>query len=111
MLMHFFQASIFALWFSYRDKPKLWKLLAIFLCFGLGSFDKFNFVWFAAAFVISVFVCYRGDIIADGLTRKERRLTGRMASGQLTPFLNTIWSHVGIDGEERSGFLPVTPFF
>src|SRR6266496_6209803 len=111
VLMHFFQASIFALWFSYRDKPKLWKLLAIFLCFGLGSFDKFNFVWFAAAFVISVFVCYRGDIIADGLTRKERRLTGRMTSGQLTPFLNTIWSHVGIDGEERSGFLPVTPFF
>src|SRR5213592_4519343 len=24
VLMHFFQAAILALWFSYRDKPKLW---------------------------------------------------------------------------------------
>jgi hypothetical protein len=58
VLMHFFQACIFVLWFSYRDEPKLWKLAAILLCFGLGTFDKFNFVWFAAAFVIGVFVCY-----------------------------------------------------
>jgi Dolichyl-phosphate-mannose-protein mannosyltransferase len=58
VLMHFFQASIVALWFGYREKPELWKLVAILLCFGLGTFDKFNFAWFAAAFVIGVFVCY-----------------------------------------------------
>src|SRR5204863_9320097 len=36
---------------------------------------------------------------ADGLTRKGRRSAGRMVSGQYTPFLNTIWRHVGIEGD------------
>src|SRR5580704_1108612 len=35
---------------------------------------------------------------ADEPMQKERRSTGRMASGQFTPFLNTIWRHVGIEG-------------
>jgi 4-amino-4-deoxy-L-arabinose transferase-like glycosyltransferase len=58
VLMHFFQAGVFALWFSYRLKPKLWKLAGILLCFGLGSFDKFNFIWFAVALVVAVLLCY-----------------------------------------------------
>src|SRR2546423_3956957 len=33
-----------------------------------------------------------------GLMRKERRSTGRMASGRFTRFLNTIWRQAGIEG-------------
>jgi Dolichyl-phosphate-mannose-protein mannosyltransferase len=58
VLMHFFQAAILALWFSYRDKPGLWKMVLIFVCFGLGFFDKFNFVWLVLAFVIGISLCY-----------------------------------------------------
>jgi len=58
VLMHFFQAAIFALWFSYRDKPRLWKIGLICVCAGLGFFDKFNFIWLVVAFVISVSLCY-----------------------------------------------------
>jgi len=43
VLMHFFQALILALWFSYRKKPQLWKLFMIVWCFGVGFFDKFKF--------------------------------------------------------------------
>src|SRR5438093_13575910 len=39
---------------------------------------------------------------ADGLTRKGRRSAGRMVSGQFTPFLNTIWRHVGIEGDSAT---------
>ena len=56
VLMHFFQAAIFALWFSYVDVPKIWKLVLIFICAGLGFFDKFNFIWLILAFVIGVCV-------------------------------------------------------
>jgi Dolichyl-phosphate-mannose-protein mannosyltransferase len=62
VLMHLFQAAIIALWFSYREKPKRWKLAIIVICFGLGSFDKFNFVWFGLAFSIGTFVCYRDSV-------------------------------------------------
>jgi Dolichyl-phosphate-mannose-protein mannosyltransferase len=62
VLMHLFQAAIIALWFSYRQKPKLWKPIVIVICFGLGCFDKFNFVWFALAFSIGTFVCYRDSV-------------------------------------------------
>src|SRR5437870_6072785 len=58
VLMHFFQAAILALWFSYRDKPQLWKPVLIFICFGLGFFDKFNFIWLVSAFVIGICLCY-----------------------------------------------------
>src|SRR5262249_1510925 len=62
VLMHLFQAIIIALWFSYREKPKLWKPAIIVACFGLGSFDKFNFVWFGLAFSIGTFVCYPDSV-------------------------------------------------
>jgi hypothetical protein len=62
VLMHLFQAAIIALWFSYREKPKLWKAAIIVICFGLGFFDKFNFVWLALAFAIGIFVCYRDSV-------------------------------------------------
>jgi 4-amino-4-deoxy-L-arabinose transferase-like glycosyltransferase len=42
VLIHFFQAVILALWFSYRKEPQLWKPVIIVGCFGLGFFDKFN---------------------------------------------------------------------
>ena len=58
VLMHFFQAAVFALWFSYRDKPKVWKLVLICICAGLGFFDKFNFIWLILAFVLGVSLCY-----------------------------------------------------
>ena len=58
VLMHLFQAAVLALWFSYCDKPQLWKPVFICLFFVLGCFDKFNFVWLASAFIIGVFVCY-----------------------------------------------------
>ena len=58
VLMHFFQAAIIALWFSYRDKPKLWKLVLICICAGLGFFDKFNFIWLLLAFVVGILLCY-----------------------------------------------------
>ena len=58
VLMHFFQAAILALWFSYRDKPELWKPALIFICFGLGFFDKFNFIWLVSAFAIGISLCY-----------------------------------------------------
>jgi 4-amino-4-deoxy-L-arabinose transferase-like glycosyltransferase len=62
VFMHFFQAAILALWFSYRDKPKLRKIGLIFICCGLGFFDKFNFVWFIAAFVVGIFLCYPDSV-------------------------------------------------
>jgi Dolichyl-phosphate-mannose-protein mannosyltransferase len=71
VLMHLFEAAIIALWFSYREKPKLWKPVVIVICFGLGTFDKFNFVWFALAFSIGTFVCYR-DSIKDVLASLPR---------------------------------------
>ena len=58
VLMHFFQAAIFALWFSYRDTPKLRKLVLICICAGLGFFDKFNFIWLVIAFAIGVCLFY-----------------------------------------------------
>ena len=58
VLMHFFQAAMLALWFSYRDKPKLWKLLLICICAGLGFFDKFNFIWLIVAFILGIALCY-----------------------------------------------------
>jgi hypothetical protein len=58
VLMHFFEAAIFALWFSYRDKPKLSKILLIFICGALGFFDKFNFIWVILAFLVAICFCY-----------------------------------------------------
>jgi hypothetical protein len=58
VLTHLFQAAILALWFSYRDEPKLWKPALIFICFVLGFFDRFNFIWLALAFVIGISLCY-----------------------------------------------------
>ena len=58
VLTHLFQAAILALWFSYRDEPKLWKPALIFICFVLGFFDRFNFIWLASAFVIGISLCY-----------------------------------------------------
>jgi hypothetical protein len=58
VLMHFFQAAILALWFSYRDRPKLQKLVLICICAGLGFFDKFNFIWLVVAFAIGVCLFY-----------------------------------------------------
>src|SRR5437763_5825807 len=58
VLMHFFQAAIFALWFSYRNKPELWKVALILICFGLGFFDKLNFIWLVLAFVIGISLFY-----------------------------------------------------
>jgi Dolichyl-phosphate-mannose-protein mannosyltransferase len=57
VLMHFFQAAILALWLSYRGRPKVWKLVLICICAGLGFFDKFNFIWLILAFVLGVSLC------------------------------------------------------
>jgi 4-amino-4-deoxy-L-arabinose transferase-like glycosyltransferase len=62
VLMHFFQAAILGLWFSYRDTAKLWKLAFIYICAGLGFFDKFNFIWLVIAFVIGVCLCYPDNL-------------------------------------------------
>ena len=62
VLMHFFQAAILALWFSYRDVPQVWKIGLIGLCCVLGFFDKFNFIWFVAAFAVGVALCYPGNL-------------------------------------------------
>jgi len=58
VLMHFFEAAIFGLWFSYRSRPKLWKIILIVLCAALGFFDKFNFIWLVVAFSVAVTLCY-----------------------------------------------------
>jgi hypothetical protein len=62
VLMHFFQASILALWFSYRNTPKLSKIALIGICCALGFFDKFNFIWFVAAFLVATLLCYPDTI-------------------------------------------------
>ena len=62
VLTHFFQAAILALWFSYRNKPGTWKMVLIFICFGLGFFDKFNFVWLILAFVIGISLCHADSL-------------------------------------------------
>ena len=58
VLTHFFQAAILALWFSYRDKLRPWKIVLICVCAGLGFFDRFNFVWLLSAFAIGICLCY-----------------------------------------------------
>jgi hypothetical protein len=58
VLMHFFQAAILALWFSYRDRPKIRKLVLVGICAGLGFFDKFNFIWLVLAVAIAVCLFY-----------------------------------------------------
>jgi len=58
VLTHFFQAAILALWFSYRDKPRPWKIVLICICAGLGFFDRFNFIWLPSAFAIGICLCY-----------------------------------------------------
>ena len=77
VLMHFFQAAIFALWFSYRNKPELWKVALILICFGLGFFDKFNFIWLVLAFVIGISLCYPDSL--KNLWVSFPRLARRMA--------------------------------
>src|SRR5437773_5958866 len=62
VLMHFFQAAILALWFSYRDTPELWKPALIFICFGPGFFDKFNFIWLVSAFAIGISLSYTDSL-------------------------------------------------
>jgi hypothetical protein len=62
VLMHLFQATILALWFSHRHKPELWKAGLIFVCFGLGFFDKFNFIWLLSAFLIGICCCYPDSV-------------------------------------------------
>jgi hypothetical protein len=63
VFMHFFQALILALWFSYRTKPQLWKPVLIAACFGLGFYDKYNFVWFLSAFTVGIITCYPESIL------------------------------------------------
>lgn len=63
VLMHFFQALILALWFSYRKEPQVWKAIVILVCFALGFFDKFNFVWFVLAFIVGVTLCYPDSLL------------------------------------------------
>ena len=58
VLTHFFQAAILALWFSYRDKARPWKIVLICICAGLGFFDRFNFIWLLSAFAIGICLCY-----------------------------------------------------
>jgi hypothetical protein len=58
VLMHFFQAAIFALWLSYLDVAKMWKIVLIFVSAGLGFFDKFNFIWLILAFGVGILLCY-----------------------------------------------------
>jgi Dolichyl-phosphate-mannose-protein mannosyltransferase len=58
VLTHLFQAAILALWFSYRDKPRPWKIVLICVCAGLGFFDRFNFIWLLSAFAIGICLCY-----------------------------------------------------
>jgi hypothetical protein len=58
VVTHLFQAAILALWFSYRDEPKLWKPPLIFICFVLGFFARFNFIWLVLASVIGICLCY-----------------------------------------------------
>ena len=62
VLTHFFQAAILALWFSYRHKPRPWKILLICICAGLGFFDRFNFIWLLSAFAIGICLCYPGSL-------------------------------------------------
>jgi hypothetical membrane protein len=63
VFMHFFQALTFALWFSYRKEPRWWKPVIILGCFGLGFFDKFNFVWFLVAFTVGITLCYPNSLL------------------------------------------------
>ena len=77
VLMHFFQAAILALWFSYRNKAQLWKIALILICFGLGFFDKFNFIWLVLAFVIGISLCYPDSL--KNLWVSFPRLARRMA--------------------------------
>ena len=58
VVTHLFQAAILALWFSYRDKPRPWKIVLICICAGLGFFDRFNFIWLLSAFAIGICLCY-----------------------------------------------------
>ena len=62
VLTHFFQAAILALWFSYRDKARPWKIVLICICAGLGFFDRFNFIWLLPAFAIGICLCYPGSL-------------------------------------------------
>jgi hypothetical protein len=62
VLMHFFQACMLALWFSYRNSPQWWKLGLISICCLLGFFDKFNFIWFVTAFAIATPICYPDSV-------------------------------------------------
>jgi len=61
-LTHVFQAAILALWFSYRDGPKLWKVGLISICCVLGFFDRFNFIWLVGAFVVGISLCYPDSV-------------------------------------------------
>ena len=64
VLMHLFQAAILALWFSNREKAELWKPALILICFALGFFDKFNFIWIVSSFVVGVLLFYPDSIRA-----------------------------------------------
>jgi hypothetical protein len=92
VLMHFFQAAVLALWFSYRAKPKLWKLVLICICAGLGFFDKFNFIWLILAFVLGVSVCYPDSLknlwlSSPRLARRTGVILLLIASGAALYFL------------------------
>jgi dolichyl-phosphate-mannose-protein mannosyltransferase len=78
VLMHFFQAALLALWFSYRDAPKVSKLVLICICAALGFFDKFNFIWLILAFVVALALCYPDNLkdLWISSSRLARAVTG-----------------------------------
>jgi hypothetical protein len=93
VLMHFFQAAIFALWFSYRDKPELWKLALIFVCSVLAFFDKFNFIWLVLAFAIATSFCYTDSLknLWASTPRRGRRTAILLALIALVATLYFVW--------------------
>ena len=101
VLMHLFQAAILALWFSYRDKPQLWKPVLIFICFGLGFFDKFNFVWLILAFVIGISLCYADSLkniwaSSPRLARHIAVILALTALSATVTFLSFFFASIGV---------------
>ena len=93
VLTHFFQAAILALWLSYRDKPKPWKITLICICGGLGFFDRFNFVWLLSAFAIGICLCYPDGlknlwVSTSRFTRWVVTIVALLALGIMSRFLS-----------------------
>jgi hypothetical protein len=91
-LMLFFKAVCLYLWLRWLQTPRFfsWSLAGAIAACALGFFDKFNFVWFVIALVVSTVAVYGREIFQKVQNVPLRRLVP-FAVGVIAVGLLALW--------------------